>query len=117
VPDVSEFPDAAQIQSWIAPYYAAAHGFLDTVDEAALRRPVVMPWLDAIEKHLGRPPAQPTLAETMFQATSHSTYHRGQVNARLRAIGGEPPLVDYIAWIWFGRPAGGSTPAPTSGSV
>ena len=28
----------------------------------------------------------------------------GQINARLREIGGEPPLVDYIAWIWLGRP-------------
>ncbi len=26
-------------------------------------------------------------------------------DARLRDVGGEPPLVDYIAWIWFGRPA------------
>jgi uncharacterized damage-inducible protein DinB len=34
----------------------------------------------------------------------HSTYHRGQVNARLRELGIEPPLTDYIAWIWFGRP-------------
>jgi uncharacterized damage-inducible protein DinB len=41
----------------------------------------------------------------MFQVTSHSTHHRGQVNARLRALGGEPPLVDYIAWVWFGKPA------------
>ena len=47
----------------------------------------------------------PTLAETALQVAMHSTYHRGQVNARLRQIGGEPPLVDFIAWIWFGRPA------------
>ncbi|HLG57803.1 MAG TPA: hypothetical protein VI485_20835 [Vicinamibacterales bacterium] len=36
--------------------------------------------------------------------TSHSTYRRGQVNERFREVGGEPPLVDDIAWIWFGRP-------------
>jgi uncharacterized damage-inducible protein DinB len=35
----------------------------------------------------------------------HTVYHRGQVNARVRALGGEPPLVDYIAWLWLGRPA------------
>ena len=39
------------------------------------------------------------------RSCSHSTYHRGQVNARLREIGAEPPLVDYIAWLWFDRPA------------
>jgi uncharacterized damage-inducible protein DinB len=45
-----------------------------------------------------------TVAETMLQVTFHSAYHRGQVSARLREVGVEPPLVDYIAWIWFGRP-------------
>ena len=45
------------------------------------------------------------MAETCLQVCSHSTYHRGQVNARLREIGAEPPLVDYIAWLWFERPA------------
>jgi uncharacterized damage-inducible protein DinB len=107
-PDVSEFPDAAGIQAWAAPYYAAATAFLDTVDERALSGAVVMPWAAELAKQLGFPPRAPSLAETIFQVTSHSTYHRGQVNMRLRAIGGEPPLVDYIAWIWFGRPASGS---------
>ncbi len=39
-----------------------------------------------------------------FQVANHSTYHRGQVNRSLRQLGGEPPLVDYIAWVWFGKP-------------
>jgi uncharacterized damage-inducible protein DinB len=69
-----------------------------------MTRPVVMPWAEEAARQRGMTPRRPTLAETVFQVTSHSTYHRGQVNARLRAVGGEPPLVDYIAWIWFGRP-------------
>ena len=48
------------------------------------------------------------------QVASHSTYHRGQVNARLREVGGTPPLVDYIAWIWFGRPAPNWSSAPAT---
>ena len=63
-----------------------------------------MPWVATYEAKLGRTFSTPTLGETMLQVASHSTYHRGQVNARLREVGGEPPLVDYIAWIWFGRP-------------
>jgi hypothetical protein len=55
--------------------------------------------------HPGRDIASPTLAETILQVASHSTYHRGQVNTRLRQLGAEPPLVDYVAWIWFDRPA------------
>jgi uncharacterized damage-inducible protein DinB len=65
----------------------------------------VTPGLERYQQRMGRSFEAPTLAETMLQVASHSTYHRGQVNARLREISGEPPLVDYIAWIWFGRPA------------
>jgi uncharacterized damage-inducible protein DinB len=63
-----------------------------------------MPFVAEQEKRLGTKFAEPTLAQTIFQVTSHSTYHRGQVNARLREVGAEPPLVDYIAWVWFGKP-------------
>jgi hypothetical protein len=31
-----------------------------------------------------------------------------QVNTRIRELGGTPPLVDFIAWIWAGKPAGKS---------
>jgi uncharacterized damage-inducible protein DinB len=46
----------------------------------------------------------PTLGETMLQVPSHTTSPRGQINADLRRLGGEPPLVDFIAWVWFGKP-------------
>jgi uncharacterized damage-inducible protein DinB len=36
--------------------------------------------------------------------SSHSTYHRGQVNSILRQLGAEPPLTDFIAYLWLGRP-------------
>jgi uncharacterized damage-inducible protein DinB len=88
----------------VQPYYAEAHQFLESVDAATMATGVTMPWVESYQAQLGRTFLTPTLAETMFQVTSHSTYHRGQVNARLREVGGEPPLVDYIAWIWFGRP-------------
>ena len=66
--------------------------------------PLVMPWAAQIAQELGQPIGPTTIGETCFQVTSHTTYHRGQVNARLREVGAEPPLVDYIAWLWFGRP-------------
>lgn len=106
-PDASEFPDIQQLKAWASPCYAQAGEFVDRMDDRRLVQPVTMPWVAEFEKSVGREFATPTLAETMFQVTSHSTYHRGQVNARLRAVGGEPPLVDYIAWIWFGRPSPG----------
>jgi uncharacterized damage-inducible protein DinB len=107
-PDPAEFGSIADLHAWTATYYAEARAFIAAVDHDALSRLVVMPWASELAKELGRQPDSPTLAETMFQVTSHSTYHRGQVNSRLRAVGGQPPLVDYIAWIWYGRPS----PAP-----
>jgi uncharacterized damage-inducible protein DinB len=98
------FATAAEMRAWAQTYYADANRFLDTLDERALTSEVVMPWVKSFEARLGRTFSRTTLGETIFQVTSHSTYHRGQVNARLREIGGQPPLVDYIAWVWFGRP-------------
>lgn len=104
-PQSADFPDIAAVQSWSQGYYAEVAAFVATLDDASLTRIVEMPWLAEFERSSGRRFERPSLAETLFQVTSHSTYHRGQVNARLREVGGEPPLVDYIAWVWFGRPA------------
>ena len=99
-----EFATLRDLQTWARPYYREVESFLDTVQDTQLPEVVVLPWSKQLAEHLGRDPAPSTLADTMFQVTSHSTYHRGQVNIRLREVGAEPPLVDYIAWIWYGRP-------------
>jgi uncharacterized damage-inducible protein DinB len=98
-------PDVRAAHPAVRNYYCELHTAVASFDDATLRRAVVMPGLERYEQQIGRTFDKPTLAETMLQVASHSTYHRGQVNARLREIGGEPPLVDYIAWIWFARPA------------
>lgn len=103
-PEPGNFPSIGSVRDWSYPVYAEATRFLKSVAPDALARPVVMPWAAQLATRLGRMPDAPTLAETIFQVTSHSTYHRGQVNARLRELGGEPPLVDFIAWVWFGKP-------------
>lgn len=103
-PEPADYPHIGSIREWSYPVYANATRFLDSLGADALERPVVMPWAAQLATRLGRVPDAPTLAETIFQVTSHSTYHRGQVNVRLREIGGEPPLVDFIAWVWFGKP-------------
>ena len=100
-----QFATAVDLRNWAQTYYGEANKFLDTLDEPSLKGEVVMPFVKVMEAQLGRTFATTALGETIFQVSSHSTYHRGQVNARLREVGGNPPLVDYIAWIWFGRPA------------
>jgi uncharacterized damage-inducible protein DinB len=99
----ADFPDLPAIHEWARAYHESVRGFIDRLGTGS-DEPMIMPWVEQYQKHLGRTFAQSSLGETMFQVVSHSTYHRGQVNVRLRAIGGEPPLVDHIAWIWFGKP-------------
>jgi uncharacterized damage-inducible protein DinB len=102
--DASHFQDLASVRALASPYYSAARPFLAYITQARLDSPIVLPWADHIARELGRSIQHPTLGETVMQVVSHSSYHRGQVNARLRAIDGKPALVDYIAWIWFARP-------------
>jgi uncharacterized damage-inducible protein DinB len=103
VRDGSSFEDLRAIYEWVRDYYHRATEYLDAVDAEALQRQVQFPWADQLVERWGS--AQPaTLAETILQITAHTTYHRGQINTRLRELGGEPPLTDFIAWIWMGRP-------------
>ena len=100
-----DFVDLAAIESWARGHYPQVTAHLATLRDEDLATPLALPWAAMLTERLGRPPGGTTLGDTVFQVTSHSTYHRGQVNARLRELGGEPPLVDYIAWVWFERPA------------
>jgi uncharacterized damage-inducible protein DinB len=86
-------------------YYAQLPGILSGFDESKLDAPFDIPWAAEIAKQLGRDVAAVTLRDTLLQIPMHSAYHRGQVNTRLRELGATPPLVDYIAWAWFGKPA------------
>lgn len=104
-PEASEFVTLRTLHGRVSSYYEEARRFLDTRTAAQFAEPVVMPWVETYQQHLGRRFETTTLGETAFQVTSHSTYHRGQVNMRLRELGAEPPLVDFIAWVWFGKPA------------
>ena len=98
-------------------YYAEVSAYLTTLDEPALAQPLEVPWARRFGKLLGREPDIPSLGETLLQVAMHSTYHRGQVNARLRELGSEPPLTDFIVWVWLGKPQADwptsvSAPAP-----
>jgi len=42
--------------------------------------------------------------EALVQVAMHSLHHRGQNIARLRQVGGEPKNVDWIIWLWKGKP-------------
>ena len=99
-----DFPDAASLLSWARENYAKLNEYLGGIAGMDSERPIVVPWIAMFEKRMGRKADAPTFYETLLQVVMHSTYHRGQVNTRLRELGGEPPLTDFIAWIWNGKP-------------
>ncbi len=100
----SSFEDLEAIHAWVRDYYGQAAEQLEQVDAESLGREVEFPWAEQLIERFGRA-RMATLAETIVQVVSHTSYHRGQINTRLRELGGEPPLTDFIAWIWMGRPA------------
>jgi uncharacterized damage-inducible protein DinB len=97
---LESFADNRELMEWGRAYYAELHAFLDQVDESRLGGEMIMPWV----RHFMPDAAPTTLRETLTQAPMHSHYHRGQVNMRVRELGGEPPNVDYIMWCWRARP-------------
>ena len=99
-----QFESLPPLLAWARTYHLEVPKTLTTLQPDALGEPMPLPWADMVEQGIGRPPAMTTLGDTVLQVALHTLYHRGQVNMRLRELGGTPPLVDYIAWLWFGRP-------------
>ena len=99
-----KFGSLIELLAWARPTYAGLTGYLARLEAPAFDAPTHVPWVKLFLAQLGPEPRTPTLGETILQLANHSTYHRGQINTRLRELGAEPPLVDYIGWIWMGRP-------------
>ena len=100
-----EYPSLSDVFAFTTPYYAELNAFLDDLDPTRLNEPTPLPWAHFFARRAGHEAEMTSLGETMFQVASHSTHHRAQNNLILRQLGAEPPLVDYIGWLWAGRPA------------
>jgi uncharacterized damage-inducible protein DinB len=103
-PKETDFPELSAMAKWGYEYYQQLNEYLKTLNENELNKIIDVPWAKRLEKFVGKTPVSPSLEETMLQVTMHSAYHRGQANARLRELEGEPQLIDFIVWIWQGKP-------------
>ena len=99
-----QFTESTELKKWADETLNRILSFIDSVNEETLAGELKLPWGALVEKQLGRTPAPVTVRQTALQVTMHSTYHRGQVNARLRELGIVPSTVDYIVWLWLDRP-------------
>lgn len=116
-PTADEVADLASIWHWAHPTYAETQGFLASATETTVAEPLPEAFVRQMEDDLGPRLRSPTIAESAFQVASHSTHHRAQVSTRLRELGITPPQVDYIVWVWRGRPASLWPSPPVSGRI
>ena len=63
--------------------------YVDKLDDAGLSRVQQLPWIGG----------RASTAEALMQVVMHSQSHRGQCATRLRSLGGNPPMTDFIIWI------------------
>jgi uncharacterized damage-inducible protein DinB len=101
----SGFSEPLSLARWGRQYHTEAAAYLAQLDEDSLNQPLVLPWAQAmVQQRFGRAAVDPILSEALMQVLLHSSYHRGQVSTRLRELGGEPPLTDFIVWVWLDKP-------------
>lgn len=65
-------------------------GFLSRLTEAHLNRTVESPFF---------PGRKVPIEQGLMQVVLHSQGHRAQCATRLRALGGAPPMLDFILWV------------------
>ena len=104
-PELDDFEDPRALLRWGRGGHAEIQAFLDAAGDAELDRELEIPWTEAQLAERGdQPSGKVSIGQSAVQVAMHSTHHRGQVAARLRELDAEPPMVDFIAWIWFGKP-------------
>jgi uncharacterized damage-inducible protein DinB len=92
------------VPGWIRKYYAEVASYFSEINTEMLQRDIAIPGIERIEKKWNITPHTANLAQTMVQVVTHSMYHRAQIVTQLREFEVEPPVIDFIVWIWFGKP-------------
>jgi uncharacterized damage-inducible protein DinB len=102
----TEFATPEDLARWGAEAHRSIDRFLATAPtQQQLDAEFREPWTGEFEAYLKRQAATHTLGESVLQAFMHSLHHRGQLCVRLRELDVTPPTVDYIVWLWAGRPS------------
>jgi uncharacterized damage-inducible protein DinB len=102
--DRAEFASLDAIAAWGLEARRDVLIYVNGVTAEELDQELRMPWAAYYEQQAKQPAAAHTRGESMLQVFLHTQHHRGQVCARLRELGGVPPTVDFILWLWSGRP-------------
>ena len=101
--ELATFADLREVHAWAQQYYHDLWAFVEHIDSETLSRQVECPWAEDLVKWFGEARSA-TVQETIVQVAMHTSHHRGQLCTMIRSHHGEPPLVDFIGWIWMGKP-------------
>ncbi len=102
--ELRAYPDLNAIETWARSFYPRAAAYAEAADDSRFAEMLAVPWSQMIVDKFGKE-LPVTLGESALQVFLHTSYHRGQISTRIRELGGEPPLIDYLYWVWAGRPA------------
>ena len=92
------FSSFEQFHTSISRYHKQAAALGNSLRSNELEKPVIFPIPGEDER-------RSSLGEALLQVVMHSHYHRAQIATRLRELSGQPPLTDFIIWIWDGKPS------------
>jgi uncharacterized damage-inducible protein DinB len=90
-------PSFADLKTRAQACHIGLGDFAAQLDAQGMSRIVQIPWFPD-------PPCVITVAQALVQAAMHTQHHRGQCMTRLKDFGGEPKNVDWIIWLWKGKP-------------
>ena len=96
-PDVAGMKERESIGELETTMRKATEGLERTLASVALEKMIALP----------RGPKGPFEAPAgvlLLQALMHSQHHRGQNASRMRELGVEPPMTDFVIWYAVGRP-------------
>ncbi|NNE35299.1 MAG: hypothetical protein HKN13_08690, partial [Rhodothermales bacterium] len=85
-------------------FYPALRQILRDLQDYDLKTTITVPWAKFFARSLGHEPADTSLGDTLMQVALHTQHHRAQISTYLRELDVSPPMVDYIGWVWSGRP-------------
>jgi uncharacterized damage-inducible protein DinB len=104
LPEASHFVDEVALARWGRQGHIGIQKFIDSAEESALQRELAILWSGELAARWDGPVEAVSVHQSILQVTMHSVHHRGQVALRLRELNIEPPMFDFIVWLWRGRP-------------
>ncbi len=103
-PHTTDLLNVLELATFAKSLHRENREFQNALSSDDLDRVIHLPWSQQVSGTLGFEIANPSLGQTLLQVAAHSSYHRGQVNSRLRELGIDPPMTDFIAWVWARKP-------------